>query len=44
MKRIKYALFFCVMLVAPEVWAQRGEQGLIWRAGDPFVFCRYGLD
>ena len=24
--------------------AQTGEQGLIWRAGDPFVFCRYGLD
>lgn len=24
--------------------AQTGEQGLMWRAGDPFVFCRYGLD
>lgn len=24
--------------------AQVGEQGLIWRGGDPFVFCRYGLD
>ncbi len=23
---------------------QVGEQGLLWRAGDPFVFCRYGLD
>lgn len=25
-------------------FAQQGEQGLMWRAGDPFVFCRYGLD
>lgn len=25
-------------------YAQTGEQGLLWRAGDPFVFCRYGLD
>ncbi|MFL6586237.1 MAG: hypothetical protein ACJ8GV_05075 [Luteimonas sp.] len=22
---------------------QTGEQGLLWRAGDPFVFCRYGM-
>lgn len=24
--------------------AQVGNEGLMWRAGDPFVFCRYGLD
>jgi len=22
---------------------QTGEQGLLWRAGDPFVFCRHGM-
>ncbi|WP_460834565.1 hypothetical protein [Lysobacter humi (ex Lee et al. 2017)] len=36
-------------LLAAALWpstsaAQQGEQGLMWRAGDPFVFCRYGLD
>ena len=30
----------CPALVAAQV----GTQGLIWRDGDPFVFCRYGLD
>lgn len=26
-----------------ESSAQTGEQGLLWRAGDPFVFCRHGM-
>lgn len=28
---------------AAPLAAQVGEQGLMWRAGDPFVFCRYGM-
>lgn len=36
-------------LLAAALWpatsaAQQGEQGLMWRAGDPFVFCRYGME
>lgn len=38
--------FFRMLLVfvLPSLaLAQQGEQGLNWRAGDPFVFCRYGM-
>ena len=37
-------VFLASALAAPLAWAQQGEQGLFWRDGDPFVFCRYGLD
>ncbi len=33
-----------MLAAASGASAQVGEQGLLWRAGDPFVFCRYGLD
>jgi len=44
-------LRWCVCLLAtaalmPEqgrAQDQTGEQGLLWRAGDPFVFCRHGM-
>ncbi len=39
----KFCLFACV-LASSAAAAQVGEQGLRWRGGDPFVFCRYGLD
>ncbi|WP_394000099.1 hypothetical protein ACF3M1_09555 [Luteimonas sp. WGS1318] len=38
-------MFLLIGLAWPGVSiAQVGEQGLLWRSGDPFVFCRYGLD
>lgn len=43
MKIAKRWLLAC-LLISPVAGAQVGEQGLLWRAGDPFVFCRYGLD
>lgn len=41
MRRI--VLLTC-LAAAPVVQAQVGNDGLIWRQGDPFVFCRFGLD
>lgn len=37
-------LLLAVLACPAAVVAQVGVQGLIWRGGDPFVFCRYGLD
>jgi hypothetical protein len=44
-------LRWCAFLLAAAVLMpghgraqdQTGEQDLLWRAGDPFVFCRHGL-
>ena len=44
MVRMAFLACVCVLLSVSSAWAQRGEQGLMWRDGDPFVFCRYGLD
>lgn len=43
MKIAKRCLLAC-LLASSAAGAQVGEQGLLWRSGDPFVFCRYGLD
>ncbi|KPN20321.1 hypothetical protein AO715_10580 [Xanthomonas sp. Mitacek01] len=37
------ALLVALGCIASPLAAQVGEQGLMWRAGDPFVFCRYGM-
>lgn len=40
------SLLFVVLMwpsMAPAQ-SQKGTFGLMWREGDPFVFCRYGLD
>lgn len=42
--RIGKVLLLACALASSSAIAQVGEQGLLWRAGDPFVFCRYGLD
>ena len=36
-------LLLAIALCPSTGTAQQGEQGLNWRSGDPFVFCRYGL-
>lgn len=42
---MKLRMMLLVALACPvATTAQVGEQGLLWRDGDPFVFCRYGLD
>ena len=43
MKRRMLLLVACLLAV-PAAQAQRGNDGLIWRDGDPFVFCKFGLD
>ena len=42
--RIRTMLLLTLLAAPAAASAQVGEQGLVWRAGDPFVFCRYGLD
>lgn len=37
------SLLFVVLMLPSMAAAQQGEQGLMWRDGDPFVFCRYGM-
>lgn len=37
-------LLVACLLVAPPAMAQVGNEGLMWRMGDPFVFCKFGLD
>lgn len=37
-------MLIACLLVAPAAQAQVGNEGLIWRMGDPFVFCKFGLD
>lgn len=41
---IRTMLLTCLLTSPTFAVAQVGEQGLLWRGGDPFVFCRYGLD
>lgn len=31
------------LLFSTQAQGQTGEQGLLWRDGDPFVFCRHGM-
>lgn len=42
--RTTLVLMLAVMAHATsDAQAQTGEQGLLWRSGDPFVFCRHGM-
>ncbi len=42
----RVTLVLMLAVVAPgrsDAQSQTGEQGLLWRSGDPFVFCRHGM-
>ena len=41
MKQRMLLLVAC-LLAAPIAQAQTGIDGLLWRQGDPFVFCKFG--
>ena len=41
--KLRMLLLAASLLGANTAYAQVGNEGLLWRKGDPFVFCKFGL-